>query len=77
MHNPLILLVPVILAATRSLAFAIRTPGKPELRSTTPAEMEFQILLTVVFSLSGLLAALYLTIQFPELGTAIAELNQF
>jgi hypothetical protein len=77
MHNPLILLVPFILAATRSLAFAIRSPGKPGLCSTTPAEMEFQILLTVVFSLSGLLASLYLMIQFPELGSAIAELNQF
>lgn len=76
MHYPLFLLVPAILAA-RSLAFAIRSPGKPGVGSTIPAEMEFQILLTVVFSLSGLLASLYLTIEFPELDNAITELNQF
>lgn len=76
MHYPLILLIPVILAA-RSLAVAIRSPETLGLRPTISAEMEFQILLTVVFSLSGLLITLCLMIRFPELGDAIAELNQF
>ena len=76
MHYPLILLVPVILAA-RSLAVAIRSPETLGLRPTIPAEMEFQILLTVVFSLSGLLITLCLMITFPEVGDAIAALDQF
>lgn len=76
MHYPLFLLVPVILAA-RSLAVAIRSPGSAGVRSSIPAEVEFQILLTVVFSLSGLLVTLFLMIQFPELGGTIAEFNQF
>lgn len=77
MHNPLLLLVPVILAATRSLAFAIQPLVKPAVRSTIPAEMEHQFLLLVVFSLSGLLVSLFLMIRFPEFGEAIAELGQF
>ena len=76
MHYPLILLVPVILAA-RSLAVALRSPETLGARSTIPAEIEFQILLTVVFSLSGLLITLCLMIRFPEVGDAITELNQF
>ena len=76
MHYPLILLVPVILAV-RSLAVATRPPGKIGVSWSIPAEVEFQILLTVVFSLSGLLASLYLMIKFPEFGNAIAEFNQF
>jgi hypothetical protein len=77
MHNPLLLLVPVILAATRSLAIAIQPPVDSRVRSIIPADLEFQFLLIIVFSLCGLLASLYVMIECPDLGVAIAELNQF
>jgi hypothetical protein len=77
MRHPLFLLLPFVLAATRSLAFGIQSPGKPGARPTIPAEREYKVLLIVVFSLSGLLVALTLIFRFPELGAVIAEYNQF
>jgi hypothetical protein len=77
MRHPLLLLLPVVLAATRSLAFGIQPPSKARARPTIPAEAEYQVLLIVIFCLSGLLVSLYLMIRFPDLGAVIAEANQF
>ena len=77
MPNPLFLLLPVILAATRSLAFAIQPPGGSAERSTLSAETEYQFLVIAVFSLTGLLVYLLLMIRFPDLGDTIAQLDQF
>jgi hypothetical protein len=73
----LLLLLPVVLAATRSLASGIRPPSRAGARPTIPAEAEYQVLLIVIFCLTGLLVSLYLMIRFPDLGAAIAEIDQF
>jgi hypothetical protein len=76
MRHPLFLLLPFVLAATRSLAFAIQSPGKPGVRSTIPVQAEYEVLLIVIFCLSGLLVTLNLIFRFPDLGAIIAEYNQ-
>jgi hypothetical protein len=73
----LLLLLPVVLAATRSLASGIQSLSRASARPTIPAEAEYQVLVIVIFCLTGLLLSLYLMIQFPDLGTAIAEIDQF
>lgn len=77
MHHPLLLLVPVILAATRSLAAGIQSPNKPEARPMISAETEREFLLVTIFCLTGLLISLYVLTEFPDLGAAIVEMNQF
>jgi len=77
MRHPLFLLLPVVLVATRSLALGISWPTKPGARPAIPAEIEYQALLIVIFCLTGLLASLYAMARFPDLGAAIAEMNQF
>jgi hypothetical protein len=77
MRDPLLLLLPVFLAATRSLAFAIQWPSKDGLRPTISAATEYQVLLVVIFCLTGLLVTLALMVRFPNFGAEIAELNQF
>lgn len=76
MRHPLLLLFPFALAATRFL-FGIRSPSQPRARLTIAADAECQVLLTVIFCLTGLLFSLFLMTQFPDLGATIAELNQF
>ena len=77
MRHPLFLLLPFVLAATRSLASGIQSRGKPGARPTILAEREYEVLLIVIFCLSGLLVALNLIFRFPNLGAVIAEYNQF
>jgi hypothetical protein len=77
MRHSALLLLPAVLAATRSLAFGIQSSRKSGARQTIPAETEYEILLVVIFCLTGLLVSLYLMTRFPELGAAISQLNQF
>jgi hypothetical protein len=77
MRDPLFLLVPIVLAATRSLAFGIRQTSKERARLTISAETEYQALLIAIFCLAGLLLTLSSMIWFPGLGAEIAEYNQF
>ena len=77
MSDALFLLVPVLLAATRSLAFGIQQTSGGGLRPTIPAETEGQALLIAIFCLTGLLLTLSSMTWFPGLGAEIAEFNQF
>jgi hypothetical protein len=77
MRHPLLLLLPVVLAATRSLAFGIQSPRKAGARPTILADAECQVLIIAIFCLTGLLVSLYLMIRFPDLGAIIAETDQF
>jgi hypothetical protein len=77
MYHPLFLLLPFVLAATRSLAFGVQPAGKSDPQSTISAETEYEILYFVIFSLTGLLASLYVMTRFPELGAIIAETDKF
>jgi hypothetical protein len=62
------LLLPFVLAATRSL-----TLGVPSIVS---AEKEYEFLTVVILSLLGLLVALSLMVRFPDVGVVIGEYNQ-
>jgi hypothetical protein len=76
MRHPLFLLLPVVLAATRSLAFGIQSPRKRGTQPKIPVETEYEALLIVIFCLTALLISLSLMIRFPELGAVVAEYNQ-
>jgi len=76
MRDVLLLLFPVVLAATRSLSFGIQSPSRG-MRPTITAETEFEFLLIAICCLTGLLVSLYLMTRFPELGAIITEYNQF
>lgn len=76
MLHPLLLLLPVVLAA-RSLAFALQSPSKSVARPAIAAEAEHEILLIVALCLTGLLVFLYVMARFPDLGAQITEMNQF
>lgn len=75
MRYPLLLLLPFVLVATRSIAFG--SPGKAPARRTTSADAEYQVLLIIIFCLTGLLVSLCLMIRFPEIGAIAAETDQF
>jgi len=77
MSNPLVLILPFVLAATRSLTLGIQSPSRLESRPTIPAELEYKFLTIITFCLLGLLVALSLMVRFPDFGTVIAEYNQF
>jgi hypothetical protein len=77
MRDPLLVLLPAVIAATRSLASGIQSPKRRGLRSAISAETECQFLLVMIFCLTGLLVSLYAVTRFPDLGLAIAEMNQF
>ena len=77
MRHPLLLLFPIALAATRFLVFGTPWPSRPRARLTITADTECEILLTVIFCLTGFLFSLYLVTRFPDLGATIVELNQF
>jgi hypothetical protein len=77
MSTPVLLILPFVLAATRSLTLGIQSPRKLGDLSTTSAEREYELLTIVAFCLLGLLATLELMIRFPDLGMIIAGYNQF
>jgi hypothetical protein len=74
MRHPLLLLLPMVLAASRSLAFGIHSSS---VRPMMPAETESEGLLIIIFCLIGLLMTLSFMIMFPNFGAVIAEYNQF
>jgi hypothetical protein len=74
MRHPLLLLLPMALAASRSLALGIQSSS---VRPMMPAETESQGLLIIIFCLIGLLMTLSFMIMFPNFGAVIAEYNQF
>ena len=76
MRYPLFIFFPLALAAARSLAFGIQTPGPSEERTTISAETEYRFLLIAIFCLTGLLLTLGAMVFFPDLGAVIAEYNQ-
>jgi len=76
MRHPLLLLS-VVLAATRSLAFGVQSPGKPAARPTISADREYEVLLVVTLGLAGLLVLLCVMTSFPDLGAQITEMNKF
>lgn len=77
MRHPLLLLLPFVLAATRSLSVGVQSFGKPGWLPVLSAEAEYEFLVVVVFCLTGLVGALAFMFRFPELGAVIAEYNQF
>jgi hypothetical protein len=77
MHHPLILVLPFVFAAARSLTLGIQSPSRFESRPTISVEAEYKLLTIMTFCLLGLLIALSLMVRFPEFGTVIAEYNQF
>jgi hypothetical protein len=77
MTHPLFLLLPFVLAATRSLAVGVHLPGESGRRPAIPVETEYEILLIVIFCLTGLVICLSLMFRFPDFGAVIAEYNQF
>ena len=77
MRYSLFLVLPVILAGARSLAFGLQTSSQSGVQHTIPVEDESEFLLGAIFCLLGLLLSTYLMTRFPELGSQIAELNQF
>lgn len=77
MSNPVLLILPLIVAATRSLALSIQSPRELGDRPTTSAERECELLMIVAFCLLGLLVTLQIMIRFPDLGLIISEYNQF
>jgi hypothetical protein len=77
MPHPVLLLVPAVLAATRSLAFGIQSRGESGARSAISTETEYEMLVVVIFCLTGLLVSLCVMTEFPNLGAIVAEMNQF
>ena len=77
MPHPLLLVLPAVLAATRSLAVGIQSPGKSEAQPAISADTEYEILFVVIFCLTGLLGSVYAITEFPDFGATIAEMNQF
>jgi hypothetical protein len=75
--RPLFLLLPFLIVTTRSLGFGIRPRGKPGVQPVISAETEYEILCVAIYSLTGLLAFLYVMVRFPGLGAIIAEANTF
>jgi hypothetical protein len=77
MSNPLVLVLLFGVAATRSLMLGLQSPSRLGNRPIIPAEIEHKLLTIATFCLFGLLVTLNLVIRFPDLGTVIAEYNQF
>jgi hypothetical protein len=77
MSNLLVLILPFVLAATRSLRLGIQSPIRLKSRPTIPAEVEYEFLAVAIFCLIGLLVVLNLIFRFPDFGVLIVEYNQF
>lgn len=73
MHSSFYFLIPVVLAATCDLA----TVPVHAQRSAISAETEFLVLAVVAVTLTVLLVVSSLMTTHPEIGTLIAEYNQF
>lgn len=76
MREPLLLLLPFVLAATRSLALGIQSLSRAGARPLIPAETEHHALRIIIFCLIGLLVASYVMTHFPHLGAVMTEYNQ-
>ena len=76
MSDPLVLVLPFIFAATRSLTLVIQSPSRHGSRPIISAEKEHAFLTVVTFCLIGLLVG-GLMVRFPDLGALIEEYNQF
>jgi len=77
MHHPLFFLFPFVLVAVRSLTVAIGPTANSGRQLLLTAEAEYELLLIVLFCLSGLLGTVIIILQFPDLGAVIAEYNHF
>jgi hypothetical protein len=77
MSNPLIPVLPCVVAAARSLALGVRWPTNSESQSIISAEAEYEFLKALAFFLLSSWVMLNLMIQFPGLGAVISEYNQF
>lgn len=77
MGHPLVLILPFVLAATRSLALGVQPrTGSANSRGLS-AETEFEFLAVAAFSLVGLWLTISFMIRFPDLGMVIQQYNQF
>jgi hypothetical protein len=77
MSTPLVLILPFVLAATRSLTLGIQSPDKVGSQLTLQAETEYELLRIVTLCLLGLLVTLTLMMRFPDFGGVFTECNQF
>lgn len=76
MREPLFLLLPFVLAATRSLALGIQSLSRAGARPLISAETEHHALRIIIFGLIGLLVTLFVMTRFPHLGAVMTEYNQ-
>ena len=77
MSNPLVLVLPCVVAAARSLTLGVRSPTSAERQAIISAEAEYEFLKAVIFFLLSSWVTLNLMIHFPGLGAVIADYNQF
>jgi hypothetical protein len=77
MGHPSVLILPFVLAATRSLALGVQPRPHSAGRRGVSAETEFAFLTVVAFSLAGLWLTIKFMMRFPELGLLIQQYNQF
>ena len=77
MTNPLVLILPFVLAAGRSFTLSIQSLSRLECRPIIPAEVECEFLMVAILCLVGLLVTLSMMMRFPDFGAVITEYNQF
>ena len=77
MGHPLVLILPFVLAATRSLALGVQPRTRSASHGGLSAETEFGFLTVIAFSLAGLWLTISFMIKFPDLGLVIQQYNQF
>jgi hypothetical protein len=75
--NWLVLVFPFVLAAARSLTLGTRSPSNPESPPIISAEEEHRFLKIVILIFLCSWGALNLMMRFPDVGTLIANYNQF
>jgi len=77
MSNPLVPILPFVLAAARSFTLGIQSLSGLECQPTISTEAEYELLTIATVCLLGLWATFNLIIRFPDFGALIAEYNQF
>lgn len=77
MGHPPVLILPFVLAATRSLALGVRPRTRSENHRGLSAETEFELLTVIAFGLAGLWLTISFMVRFPGLGLVIQQCNQF
>jgi hypothetical protein len=77
MGHPLVLILPFVLAATRSLALGVQPRSGSATHRGLSAEIEFEFLTVIAFSLVGLWLTISFMIRFPDIGLVIQQYNQF